>query len=319
MHGRDRIARAMCAVEGLTVGDAFGRCFFSHRPVLAHLWAAANQAVPRLPDLTDDLGPPPWRWTDDSAMAIAIMRTLLAHQTIDQDDLAQQFAITFVREPRRGYGSAMHRLLPQLREKKQWQHAPRQLFEGKGSFGNGAAMRVAPVGAFFADDFDVVVEQATRSAIITHTHPEGIAGAVAVAVATALAWQLQGKAKPTVAVFLEQVLRYTPESEVAKKLREAQTLGEDPTGMTAAQRLGNGSQVSAQDTVPFVVWAAARYLSKYDEALWETVSGLGDMDTTCAMVGGIVVMYTGIEGIPQVWRARREPLPSDLPEIGVPM
>ena len=74
-------------------------------------------------------------------------------------------------------------------------------------------------------------------------------------------------------------------------------------------RLGNGSRVSAQDTVPFALWCAGEYLDNYEEALWLTVSGFGDMDTTCAIAGGIVALYTGVEGIPEVWRAAREPLP----------
>jgi ADP-ribosylglycohydrolase len=79
---------------------------------------------------------------------------------------------------------------------------------------------------------------------------------------------------------------------------------------TAVGVLGNGSQVSAQDTVPFVLWCAAQQLGDYEEALWLTVSGLGDRDTTCAMVGGIVACCAGAEAIPAAWRTAREPLPS---------
>ena len=77
----------------------------------------------------------------------------------------------------------------------------------------------------------------------------------------------------------------------------------------AVSVLGNGVRVSAQDTVPFALWCAAERLSNYEEALWLTVSGLGDRDTTCAIAGGVVAMYTGIEGIPQQWLKAREPLP----------
>ncbi len=45
-----------------------------------------------------------------------------------------------------------------------------------------------------------------------------------------------------------------------------------------------------------------------------TVSGFGDRDTTCAIVGGVVSLYTGIDGIPPAWRQAREPLP-DWPFI----
>lgn len=72
---------------------------------------------------------------------------------------------------------------------------------------------------------------------------------------------------------------------------------------------GNRTGISAQDTVPFVLWCAAQRLQGFEEALRLTVSGLEDRDTTCAMVGGIVACYTGLEGIPAVWREVREPLP----------
>ncbi|MGH2506791.1 MAG: ADP-ribosylglycohydrolase family protein, partial [Ktedonobacteraceae bacterium] len=78
----------------------------------------------------------------------------------------------------------------------------------------------------------------------------------------------------------------------------------------AASMLGSGYQISAQDTVPFALWCAGQFLDNYAEALWQTASGLGDIDTTCAMVGGIVALYTGVEQIPEQWIERREALPT---------
>jgi ADP-ribosylglycohydrolase len=83
----------------------------------------------------------------------------------------------------------------------------------------------------------------------------------------------------------------------------------DATVHEAAKALGSGFRVTAQDTVAFVLWCAGQRLDNYEEALWLTASGLGDIDTTCAMVGGIVASYTSIEGIPASWLAAREPLP----------
>jgi len=62
----------------------------------------------------------------------------------------------------------------------------------------------------------------------------------------------------------------------------------------------------------FALWSAAGHLSSYEDALWATVQGLGDRDTTCAIVGGIVVMYAGVESIPQSWLDAREALPHPL-------
>jgi ADP-ribosylglycohydrolase len=76
----------------------------------------------------------------------------------------------------------------------------------------------------------------------------------------------------------------------------------------AARRLGNGSLVTAPDTVPYAVWSAAKHLDDYREALIETVSGDGDCDTNCAIVGGIVVLHTGRESIPKRWQEAQEQL-----------
>lgn len=67
--------------------------------------------------------------------------------------------------------------------------------------------------------------------------------------------------------------------------------------------------MTAPDTVPLCVWAAARFGGSFEEALWQTVSALGDRDTTCAIVGGIVVLATGLDGVPAAWREGREALP----------
>jgi ADP-ribosylglycohydrolase len=181
----DRLARALLSLDGLSVGDAFGQRFFSHPAVLAAWWQAELDGQADHEALFAGLGQPPWPWTDDTAMAIAIVEVLRDHQGIEQNALALRFAEHYAAEPRRGYGAGMHRLLPQLRAPRAWTAATRQLFGGQGSFGNGAAMRVAPLGAYFADDLPTLVDQARRSAEVTHAHPEGVAGAIAVALAAA--------------------------------------------------------------------------------------------------------------------------------------
>jgi ADP-ribosylglycohydrolase len=190
-----------------------------------------------------------------------------------------------------------------------WFEEAQELFNGEGSFGNGAAMRVAPVGAYFAHNLDLVVEQATLSAISTHCHPEAIAGAIAVAVAAALAWQDRDAAAPMDATtFLGRVRACTPQSAVRDGIDGALALPDATTALEAALTIGNGSRASAQDTVPFALWSAARFLDNYEDALWETVNGGGDIDTNCAIVGGIVVMRTGSGAIPAEWLQRREAL-----------
>ncbi len=250
---------------------------------------------------------PEWRWTDDTEMALSIVRILIKHGSIDQDALARSFGGEF--DSGRGYGSGMlFDLLPKLRAGGDWRKGAAELFGGRGSFGNGAAMRVAPLGAYFADDLREVVRQAHLSAVVTHAHPEGIAGGIAVAVAAALV--ASGVQFSNSREFIEAVLGFVPASEVQAGLRTAVELPANTNADQAAQALGNGSCVTAQDTVPFCVWAAGRHLDDYEEALWQTVSVLGDMDTNCAIVGGILAARLGGDVIPSEWLRSRESLPT---------
>lgn len=292
----DAMSRALTALEGLSVGDAFGEQFFVNPEVAGSL--ISQRTLPE----------PLWGWTDDTSMALSIVETLRLHGRVDHDHLARSLAEHYL--PDRGYGPSMHGLLHSIRLGLPWRVAAGQLFGGRGSWGNGAAMRVAPLGAYFADDLDMVIREAEKSAVVTHAHPEATAGAIAVGVAAALAWQ--ARTEPVLLqsdVFLGRVYDQVPDGLVREKIRHARNLAPGSSVVLAVSALGNGTGISAQDTVPFVLWCAAQRLESYEEALWLTVSGLGDRDTTCAMVGGIVACYSGIEGTPQVWKEARETLP----------
>src|SRR5712691_7454577 len=145
----ERLARARCSLEGLSVGDAFGEQFF-HQPDIA-----ASRMV------THILPSPPWPYTDDTQMALSIVCILRQYGAIEQDRLAESFAERY--DPARGFGPAMHRLLWSIRAGNPWKEAAAGQFAGQGSFGNGAAMRVAPIGAYFAEAMDDVVIEASKS------------------------------------------------------------------------------------------------------------------------------------------------------------
>ena len=291
----DCIQRAMLSLEGLSCGDAFGECFFA---------LPFDQARRLMESRTTPRGA--WSFTDDTMMAISIVETLKVHGKIEELYLAEHFAELY--DPFRGYGAAMHRLLMNVRGGRRWQEESASLFDGKGSFGNGSAMRVAPLGAYFADDLNLVVEQARRSAIVTHAHREAVAGAIAVAAAAAIAWRTREQDAMEWREFIGAVRALVPASQVRDGIDRALLLDAATTAPEAGMKLGNGSQITAMDTVPFVLWSAARFMGNFEEALWQTVSAFGDKDTTCAMVGGIVALRTGIEGIPAEWRQLREPL-----------
>lgn len=283
---------AYASLQGLALGDAFGQTWF--RPLNEFEWRMSERAV----------APGPWPWTDDTAMALSLLRVLEEHGDVDQTALASRFASAYQADPYRGYGPSMHGVLRDIFEGQDWREATAQQFGGQGSWGNGAAMRVAPLGAWFADDMDAVVDQAERSAAVTHAHPEAATGAIAVAVAAALA--VRGVSGDSL---IKAVIARTPEGEVASRLRRIADAPFHLHPQMIASTVGCGTQVSAPDTVPFAVWCAARHVDDLTEALWATASAGGDVDTTCAVVGGIVAGRTGLAGVPDEWWKLREPLP----------
>ncbi|MGW1223961.1 ADP-ribosylglycohydrolase family protein [Streptomyces sp. NPDC001515] len=286
------LAAARRSLEALALGDAFGERWF-------RLFRPPRQAVNeirarRLPH------EPVWHWTDDTALARALYRMLDERGRVEQDRLALLFALAFDADRARGYGHGMHLLLPQLlTDPADWRTLAPGLFEG-GSLGNGAAMRVAPLGARFHHDPGLAAEQAVLQAEVTHAHPEGIAGAVAVAVAAALA--VEG------GLTLARVAGLTPPGAVREGLLRAAEVPFETAPWRAADLLGNGQRIRADDTVPFALWTAARHPGDLEAALWATAEGLGDVDTTCAITGGVVGAATGVEGMPESWLRRREPL-----------
>ena len=290
-HHEDRLGRALLSLEGLSVGDAFGSKFFAP--------PGRDRAIP----------PPIWRYSDDTEMALAVVEALDRHDGINRDELALSFARRYQADPYRGYGLSVRRVLEGIAGGEPWHASARSIYGGTGSMGNGGAMRVAPLGAYFADDLDEVVRQVTASAEVTHAHLEGRAGAIATAVAAAWAWQARNRPRPLPGrAIIALALDHTPEGETHAGLKRALSLKLDLPVEEAVGVMGTGSRITALDTVPFALWSAARHIDDDAEALWTTVSAGGDSDTNCAIVGGIVVLANGREAIPEGWSAAREPL-----------
>ncbi|GJF20817.1 MULTISPECIES: ADP-ribosylglycohydrolase family protein [Streptomyces] len=287
-----RLDRALATLRGLSVGDALGSQFFvpAHYPLLRRR----------------ELPPGIWQWTDDTEMAASVVTVLAAHHRIDQDALAQSFAEHHDFD--RGYGPAVNRLLRLVREGGDWRELAAALFNGQGSWGNGAAMRIAPLGAWYADDPEQATHQAEISAYPTHQHREAVVGAMAVAAAAALAASADGP--PGAHALLDGVIALVPKSAVGAGLRRARDMLDYGDAATVAAVLGCGRRTTAHDTVPFALWSAARALGDYEHAFWTTAQVGGDVDTTCAIVGGVVAASGPAGAPPAEWVARTEALPS---------
>lgn len=286
MDLKDRLKYAKRALDGTALGDCFGQTFFR------------SNALQRIKDR--EVISEPWHFTDDTVMAIGIYRILEKYGKIDQDELARVFAKNYALDWHRGYGGTAHLILRSIGAGNDWRKVASEAFDGMGSMGNGGAMRAAPIGAYFADDLDKVLSNARASAEVTHAHPEGIVGAMAIAMGAALILNKKlGNYSGEGESFLRDVAEPLPESDTKSKILSAVSVPKDSSIDFVVSVLGNGMSLTAQDTVPFCLWCTAHFYPSVEEALWTAVSALGDRDTICAIVGGMVSLFA--DELPQQW------------------
>src|SRR5437763_3742568 len=164
---------------GLAVGDALGGRFEAQTADAIRARCPTVESLLAYP--RDEL----W-YTDDTQMAIGVAETLVAHGRITEEGLCAAFVANYL--PSRGYGWGARAVLEAMEDGKDYKAVAAKHFPG-GSYGNGAAMRVAPVGLLFRDDRAALWEQARLSALPTHVHPLGIEGAKLLALAVALCSQ----------------------------------------------------------------------------------------------------------------------------------
>ncbi|XP_028416292.1 ADP-ribose glycohydrolase ARH3-like isoform X2 [Dendronephthya gigantea] len=170
---------------GALFGDALGAEFEGYywmSPVPE--WAFEVFSEEKLLNFRE-MDKPRFKFTDDSAMMMALCRSLLSEKTLNIKKLAREYTETFYREPYRGYGGGVRSVFRRLRDEtfKDVTLPAREQFDGSGSYGNGAAMRVAPIALFNHDNLEELKKNSAQNALVTHAHAHGINGAVLQAMA----------------------------------------------------------------------------------------------------------------------------------------
>ena len=243
------------------------------------------------------------RWTDDTHMMIGVAESLIANKGFNGEHMAWTFIKNWEKEPWRGYGPGPPRVFRMIKSGVAWNEAARQLYGGMGSFGNGAAMRVAPVGLFYYDNAEKLREIAYKSAEITHTHVLGKEGAALQAYAVALALKTPLK-KFSPSSFLDELTSFTRVDAYREKLEKAKALLESDDKREIIESLGNN--VEALNSVPTAIYCFAKHYQSYVKAVLYAVSLGGDTDTIGAMTGAIAGAHHGLEKIPENWREKLE-------------
>lgn len=243
-----QLERAQLALQGLSIGDAFGQQLAQSEQLSTLL---EDRIVPAAP----------WATTAITASAVACLDDLRQHGTL-----------------------RTHSLLSARPSE--------------------AAATALLLGAFFADDFTGIGNH-----IKAHTIEEGTALS-ALALAAAWAWRIGQGAAPDFVTLIDLVLEYLPQNSISTRLQHANALSPGMPAPFGAAWLGNTGSDDTREIAPFAIWCAGSYLNDFSGALWHTAFAQGALTANCAIVGGIVALATGAQGIPHEWQQNRVALPN---------
>ena len=289
--GIDLRSKYLGSMVGSAIGDAIGEVAFYY-PEKESLYERANWLEKLV-------------YTDDTTMAMGLAESLLQKKGIDRQHLGDTFSHYFYCEPWRGYASGPPQIFSTVRQRGvSYVEAAKSLFGGTGSLGNGAAMRIAPLGLFFHNS-DRLYEEACASAEVTHAHPVGKDGAAVQAWAIAQAVRLDPEKEFPKERFIQNLIAFSRTPEIQEKMKLVQTLiREEVSPEMAAFRLGKS--VTVDESMPFAVYSFLRYPQSFEECLLCSILNGGDRDTLGAMACAISGAYLGIEAIPQSWKDKLE-------------
>ena len=287
----DLESKFLGSLIGSAIGDAIGELCF-HFPEKEELLSNLERASLL-------------RYTDDTAMAIGLAEAIIEKGDIDQRRLGDMFSQNFKREPWRGYASGPPTIFNMVQGLGiPYTEAARRLFGGTGSLGNGAAMRIAPVGLFFHNSSELY-EKASASAEVTHAHPVGMDGAAIQALAVATATGLDPEKEFRADAFIRELIDSARTNEIREKIELVEDLIDgDVFPDMAADRIGR--TVTVHESMPFAVYSFLRHPESMEDCLYCAIFHGGDRDTLGAMACAVSGAYLGIKGIPLSWREKLE-------------
>jgi ADP-ribosylglycohydrolase len=191
-------------------------------------------------------------YTDDTILTIAI-----ADAIVNKNDYKTSLLTWARKYPNSGYGGKFRNWFNQSNPKPY------------NSFGNGSAMRVGPIGWCF-NTLGETINEARKSAQVTHNHKEGMKGAMAVAAAIYLA--RNNKTKKEIKEYIEREFKYQ--------------LSNDLNELRKTYRFNEGFNVTCQGTVPPAIMAFLES-GNFEDSIQIAISLGGDSDTIACITGSI--------------------------------
>ena len=210
---------------------------------------------------TDECG-----FTDDSICTFAIADAILNHK--DYGESLHEWCRLYL-HPKGSYGGRF----------AQWVHSDNP--QPYGSFGNGSAMRVSPVG-WLRLSRDEILSHAKHTAVCTHNHPEGIKGAQTVALA----------------IYIANIGRryHKQPNDIVKNVIEECVAFSTYNIDIRKEDVENKFDETCQGTVPVALWII-RQSQGFEDAIRRAVCLGADADTLGAIVGSIAEVIWGIPEI----------------------
>ncbi|XP_043493896.1 ADP-ribose glycohydrolase ARH3-like isoform X3 [Polistes fuscatus] len=268
---------------------------------------------------------PVMQFTDDSAMTRCVAESLIEKEDLDLIDLAKRFVKSYYQEPFRGYGPGVVTVFQKLRGNKfkDVLLPAREQFNGQGSWGNGGAMRVAPIALFSYQNYEKLIDRTRRATEITHTHKTGIDGAILQAIAIQQCLGLNPKDKLNVTNFIKELIEKMDKIEEddeglatsysldlvepqpyklkLEMLQELITKDEDVLNSEEVIRL-LGNSIAALHSVPTAIFCFLRAQESIKDietenplrrAIQYAITLGGDTDTIGSMTGALAGAFYG--------------------------
>ena len=243
------------------------------------------------------------RYSDDTQLTLATGLSLVRQNGLDGEDCARSCAELF--DPARGYGRSAVEVLSALKRGHNYRTTGKLLFPD-GSFGNGAAMRIAPIGLMYGHlPTQQLRSLVTEAVLSTHVHVEAIDGALLMAIFVGRLSRLQQKGKIDLGQLFAEFSCCCQDRAMRAKIDLAWSmLVAEVDDHVAAERIGCG--VRSAESVVLALFLASRYIDDAETAIIKAVNCGGDTDTIAAMVGAVVGARHGDQIFPGRWHVGLE-------------
>jgi len=289
----DLHSKFLGAMIGSAIGDAVGELASgqtNRKDLIDHI-----ESVPEL------------RYTAATVMSLTTATMLMERETIDAQLLGHLFKEHFRNEPWRGYSEGPRQIFGRVEESGiGYLDASRQLYEGQGSWGCGAAARILPIALYHHQSGDeVLYREVEKAAVITHSHPLGIDGAAVLARAEVKALHFNFSRPFSPQSIIDVLAAFSRVQQLRDKMQLIPTLlNREAPPAEAAEACGLGP--GAHESLPFALYSFLRNPHTFMECVICAVLHGGARSGLGTMAGALAGGYLGIEAIPTEWQGRLE-------------